>query len=408
MATEQVQKELYDCKPEGFYQFMKNLKIRASMFGWSALDGILNVAPNSDQPNRKKQMLEDYGVFSYERIVKHEKSYIFEKTRASQDNIMLFTCLMSSVSMSGRAKLTIHDSQYMIGTPPTESGLCLLKILIKESHLDSNATSSMIRTKLTNLDEYLDEVENDIVQFNHYVQMLMDSLTARGETTQDLMTNLFKAYAACSDTTFVRYISDIQTKWEEGEDVDANKLMERAANKYKIMKTKEVWNTPSAEQEKLVALQAQLTSLNKKYDAKKSKLERIKKRKGDKSGGDKGGKKPKDKLKKPAWFTKRPKDSELTKPREWNGYVWHYCSPETGGKCDGVYRIHKPSECKSVRKTTDKSEAKKDKEGKSKSKSKDVIISEALSKLRSEADEDDSDSDSDESSTSSNNDESRE
>ena len=39
--------------------------------------------------------------------------------------------------------------------------------------------------------------------------------------------------------------------------------MERAANKYKIMKTKEVWNTPSAEQEKLVALQAQLTSLNK-------------------------------------------------------------------------------------------------------------------------------------------------
>ena len=93
--------------------------------------------------------------------------------------------------MSGRVKLTIHDSQYMIGTPPTESGLCLLKILIGEIHLNSNATSLMIGTKLTNLDEFLGEVENDIVHFNHYVQMLIDSLTAKGETIQDLMTNLF-------------------------------------------------------------------------------------------------------------------------------------------------------------------------------------------------------------------------
>ena len=98
---------------------MKNLKIRASLFGWSAPDGILNVAPSSDHLNRKKQMLENYGVFSYERIVEHEKSYIFEDTRASQDNIIFYTCLMYSLSMSGRAKLTIHDSQYMIGTPPT-------------------------------------------------------------------------------------------------------------------------------------------------------------------------------------------------------------------------------------------------------------------------------------------------
>ena len=54
----------------------------------------------------------------------------------------------------------------------------------------------MIRTKLSNLDEYLIETDNDILKFNNHVRMLMDSLTARGETTQDLLTNLFKAYAA--------------------------------------------------------------------------------------------------------------------------------------------------------------------------------------------------------------------
>ena len=81
MATEQVQKEPYYCKPEGFYQFMQNLKIRASLIGWSAPNGILNIAPSYDHPSKKKQLLNDYGVFSYERIVEHEKSYIFAHLR---------------------------------------------------------------------------------------------------------------------------------------------------------------------------------------------------------------------------------------------------------------------------------------------------------------------------------------
>ena len=70
--------------------------------------------------------------------------------------------------------------------------------------------------------------------------MLIDSLSARGETTHDLMTNLFKAYAACSDATFVRYIADIQTKWEDGEDLNATELMERVHREFKALKTKKI------------------------------------------------------------------------------------------------------------------------------------------------------------------------
>ena len=158
--------------------------------------------------------------------------------------------------------------------------------------------------------------------------------------------------------------------------------MERAANKYKIMKTKKVWEAPSAEQEKLIALQADLTSINKKYESKKEKLERLKKRKNDKkSDGEKSQKKGK--TKKSAWFFKRPKDADLHKPKEWNGFTWHFCSPETGGKCDGVYRIHKPSECKSKKKATDVEQPKDDKGGKSKS----VTVKEAIAKMQ-EDDED--------------------
>jgi len=245
---------------------------------------------------------------------------------------------MNSLSSSGKAKLNIHDKQYLIREPPIESGLCLLKILIRESHLDSNATSSMIRTKLSNLDEYLTETNNGILKFNNHVRMLIDSLTARGETIQDLLTKLFRAYAACSDSTFVKYVADIQTKWEDGEELTPEKLMDRFANKYKIMKTKEVWNAPSAEQKKLVALEAKISELKKRYENKRTKLDQNKKRESNKRDGNKvkdgETKHPKrTKVQKPAWMFQKPKEADLRKPREWNGSTWHYYSPETGGKC---------------------------------------------------------------------------
>ena len=50
--------------------------------------------------------------------------------------------------------------------------------------------------------------------------------------------------------------------------------------------------------------------------------------------------------KKPAWMSVKPVNTNLKKPRKWNGTMWHWCSPETGGKCNGVYRVHKPLQCK--------------------------------------------------------------
>ena len=129
------------------------------------------------------------------------------------------------------SKVNIHDEEYMLGKPKTPSALCFFKILIRESYLDSNATSTMIRTKLATLDEHLAEVGNNISKFNDEVKVLVSSLNARGETTHDLQTNLFKAYATCSDRVFVRYIADNQTKYDDGEDITANQLMEKAAHK---------------------------------------------------------------------------------------------------------------------------------------------------------------------------------
>ena len=71
------------------------------------------------------------------------------------------------------AKVNIRDDEYTIGKPKTPSALCFLKVFIRKSYLDSNATASMNRTRLATLDKYLAEVGNDVCKFNDEVKVLL-------------------------------------------------------------------------------------------------------------------------------------------------------------------------------------------------------------------------------------------
>ena len=84
--------------------------------------------------------------------------------------------------------------------------------------------------------------------------------------------------------------------------------MEKALKKYRLLKDRGVWEAPTAQDAKIIALGAKIQRLT---NGGKSK------RKGDKESKD--GKKKKQKKEKPKWMFQRPKDEDLKKPREWNG-----------------------------------------------------------------------------------------
>lgn len=242
---------------------------------------------------------------------------------------------MNSLSNEGRSKISLWKSQYTINN--RVSGNALLKIIIRESHIDTQATTGTIRTKLSSLDTYMPTVSSDIGKFNQYVQLLVDSLRVRGEVKDGLVFDLFKGYMACSDKKFIGYIERKQQDYHEGNTVTANQLMVLADNMYKLMKENGTWCAPSDEEEKIIALQAQVEALKKRKQARKTESPN-KKKAGDTQGKPAAKEKPK-------WFTIKPSPEALTKPRKWDGKDWWWCSTETGGKCQGVYRRHKPSEC---------------------------------------------------------------
>jgi len=114
-------------------------------------------------------------------------------------------------------------------------------------------------------------------------------VTARGEITQDLLANLFKAYKAVTDREFVTYIHKKEDKYEEGVNIDTDTLMLQADNKFKTMF--QAWNAPSPEEEKILALETQIQKLQK--EKKKPKQQEG----GKKGGGKEGSKKRKRKRK---------------------------------------------------------------------------------------------------------------
>jgi hypothetical protein len=332
----------YDCEPEGLFQFLREIRDRANQMGW--MEGVLNIDLAGDDIGFEEisNLIDNYGTITLEQVAEWEKSYIATPSRAAQDTYMLYQCLMSSLAPEAKKKIMIWSDQYTIESNGNkyDSGVALLKVIIRESHLDTNATTNSIRTKLSNLDTYITTVNSDIGLFNQHVKMLIQSLTARNQETSDLLINLFKGYSAVSDETFRAWLGRKQDDHEEGEELTPDALMMAAKNKYDAMVEKGTWNAPTNE-EKIVALEAKLTSKIK--DLKKVQFEKNKKAGGTQQSNtkaksktnDTGGDHPKN------WPPPKAGDKMTVKH---NGNDWHWCGKETGGQCE-KWRAHDPKKC---------------------------------------------------------------
>jgi hypothetical protein len=350
--------ELFDLTSGRLLPYLAKLTKRCTEYGWNeTITGITHIPQDPlDAASEVDNLLTGYGQISMARIRAFEATYLHLPIRAANDSDMLYKCQMESLSEGAISKLMLESSQFHVNGEP--SGNLLLKTIIMKSSLDSNASTSIIRNKLAKLDQYMPVIKSNIREFHEYVQMLMYSLTVRHEVTNDLLVHLFAAYKVASDASFRKLAADEEVRYEQGTPMTAEGLMATMLSRYEVLTDKGEWNAPSQEEEQLMVMRAELESLK---SAKKS-------------GGDKAGKmallkKLKDKLAQkgpaskkfsnskykgksykedPDWLTNNDKPSPLTKTMQHRNKAWHWCSTETGGKCGGRWRVHKPSECKGL------------------------------------------------------------
>ena len=112
----------------------------------------------------------------------------------------------------------------------------------------------------------------------------------------DSLEYLFNAYQLVTNKHFHWYIEMKENEYEDGENFTYQELMTSSLNKYKVQKEKGLWNVPTEEQTKIIALQSQLNQLKKKRNKSQGK-------KNSDSGINNNTTKKKEK---PDWYSIKP------------------------------------------------------------------------------------------------------
>jgi hypothetical protein len=334
-ATEKLSID-YDCDSENLPLFLVQLCDRAAVYDWLAL---LLIAKAGNE-EMTKDVIESYGELNYKDVKRHSDTYVNLETRSSQDSVMLHLCIMASLTEAGQKKVRSRGLTYPFMSGDKGVGMLLLKVVVMVAHVDTRATVTQVRTKLSSLDKTIKDMDSDIAKFNDHVLTLATKLQSRaGEATHDLLVNLFKGYKACKDAEFVDYIKKKEDFYEEGGDVSYEQLMDWALNKYRARVENEQWCQRITEEETIIALHTQVKKLLSSARA-------------DKKGGKEGQSKGKSKEKVKAsdkkggasneWKKIAPKEGEPTTKQE-GGKEWHWCCSK-----HKAWTKHKESECKGI------------------------------------------------------------
>ena len=321
---------LFNVEPPALKLFLENLRKQAATFNWLQTFNI-----NKD--GQTLNLIKDYGALTYEDVKTHAQTYIGQNTRNAQNSVQIFNCLHNSLTEDGKARVCIESDQYTING--TTDGPLFLKVILKIAHIDTRATVTVIRTSLSKLDSKMEQLQDNVIEFNEFVKTQRGALSARGEKTLDLLTNLFKGYKTVADERFVKYIEAKEDAYNEGKDITEDELMDLATTKYRTLVESGQFKEPTAADQKIVALTAQLNSYkskatNSKKDYKKPDGKKFNKK--DSNKKDFSSKKGKD-----PWYFVPPKASE-PKSKKVNDKTYHWC--KNHGR-EGKWVIHEPKDC---------------------------------------------------------------
>ena len=321
----------YSGNTSDMHIFLKSVGKRGKLFGWQNIINVPTAEANRD-------LTEQYGLITLNEIRAHAETYEAARGRDAQNASQMYDFLESSISDNAKLMVLSDFADYTImaadGTQIC-NGPMFLKVIIRNTTVDTRSTVYHIRENLNNLDTKMLEVTYDIENFNIYVTSQIEQLAARGENP-DFLINLFTAYMAVPDKKFVEYIEKQKDKFDEGEDVTTKKLMQVALTKFKDRKRSDTWQAPTPQDEEIMALNAEIIELKKVQSAGG---------KGAKSGqkGNEVKKSHKAKMaEKYAWKLVPPASGE-PKTKEVNKKTYHFC-PHHNNEC-GAWVIHHPSKC---------------------------------------------------------------
>jgi len=191
---------------------------------------ILGIPVDAAQNLRETaSLVTSYGMVTLNQVRDNVRTYVRLPVRATQDSAMLFRCLMVSLSVKGHNKFGLWKDDTIEGHL---SGVLLLKVIIRQSHVDTNTMTCHIRLKFTRLD-------------NRFANMNFD------------------AYKTSPDTELVEYVKHKEREYDNGWEVTHTELMQLVGNKYATRAAEEDFEGGEEKVDSIIALQAQVDELKR-------------------------------------------------------------------------------------------------------------------------------------------------
>ena len=203
-------------------------------------------------------------------------------------------------------------------------------------------------------------IQNDVEKFNLYVEDLITQLAARGATSNKLLTKLFNAHQTVNDQPFVHYIKGKENTYDKGEAITPQQLMRVALQKCKTRINNRTWQSSTAEEDCIMALEAELVQLRCRTNTNSNNNRHGNNRNNNNTNNSNNNnnsnnqnnnnnnnnqrKRKKEQKPKPEWTKVKPTEAEKAagSKKQVDNKWWWWC-PKHNEWCR-----HKPEDCKGV------------------------------------------------------------
>jgi hypothetical protein len=212
----------------------------------------------------QENLIDQYGLITLNDIRDHASVYENALVKGAQNASQMYNCLYSSLSDKAKLIVLSDVADYTIvteGGAQVRNRPCFLKVIIRNTKVDTLSTVFHIHESLSHLEGKMLELTYNVEAFNIYVAGQVEQLTARGTSSSNLLINLFASFMAVPDKKICQVMQ--KDKFNKGEDATTRKLRQVALTKYKDRSRSDTWQTPSAEEEQIIGLTAQISHLRK-------------------------------------------------------------------------------------------------------------------------------------------------
>jgi hypothetical protein len=182
------------------------------------------------------------------------------QARAKQNNRMMSKCIMKMLTPAARVRLLPFQGDYKINN--VIFAPLLHKKIMALATIDSVATTKTLRSNLREPPTFCSTIKGDIKLLHSYFDSNYTQIIAHGATVDNPVDILFSAYMVVPCNNFRSYIKRKQDAYTDGTLTLTHKeLIMLATIKFNLLKQEGTWGAKSPDEDKIMAMQAELTPL---------------------------------------------------------------------------------------------------------------------------------------------------